>query len=73
MASIFLSHNSADKPFVQQLATDLKRLGVNVWFDKWEIRVGDSLMWRIEEGIRENEYLGIVLSPEAISSDMGQI
>ncbi|MGG1942851.1 toll/interleukin-1 receptor domain-containing protein [Paenibacillus polymyxa] len=69
MSSIFLSHTSIDKPFVEKLARDLKRIGVNVWFDKWEIKMGESITWRIEEGIRENEYLGIVLSPEALSSE----
>jgi hypothetical protein len=40
-----------------------------VWFDKWEIQVGDSITQKIENGIRENEYLGIVLSPEALKSE----
>ncbi|MEB4782780.1 toll/interleukin-1 receptor domain-containing protein [Paenibacillus jamilae] len=74
LSSIFLSHTSIDKPFVEKLARDLKRIGVNVWFDKWEIKMGESITWRIEEGIRENEYLGIeylgiVLSPEALNSE----
>lgn len=69
MPSVFLSHTSVDKPFVEKLANDLRRIGVNVWFDKWEIKVGESLTWKIEQGIRGNEYLIIVLSPEAISSE----
>lgn len=69
MPSIFLSHTSIDKPFVEKLARDLKRIGINVWFDKWEIKIGDSITWKIEEGIRENEFLGIVLSPEALNSE----
>lgn len=69
MPSIFLSHTSLDKPFVEKLARDLKRIGVNVWFDKWDIKIGDSITWKIENGIRENEYLGIVLSSEALSSE----
>jgi hypothetical protein len=68
MPSIFLSHTSIDKPFVEKLAVELKRLGVNVWFDKWEIKVGDSITWKIEDGIKNNEFLGIVLSPEALAS-----
>lgn len=69
MPNLFLSHTSVDKPFVEKLAKDLKRIGVNVWFDKWEIQVGDSITWKIEDGIREKEYLGIVLSPEALASE----
>ncbi len=37
MPSLFLSHSSADKTFVEKLAKDLEGVGVNVWFDKWEI------------------------------------
>lgn len=69
MPSVFLSHSSVDKPFVKKLAKDLNQMGVNAWFDKWEIKVGESITWKIEEGIRENEYLGIVLSPEALQSE----
>ena len=69
MPSIFLSHTSLDKPFVEKLARDLQRIGVNVWFDKWEIKVGESITWKIDEGIREQEYLGVVLSPEALQSE----
>ncbi|WP_051614099.1 toll/interleukin-1 receptor domain-containing protein [Paenibacillus sp. UNC217MF] len=69
MPSIFLSHTSIDKLFVEKLARDLKKLGVNVWFDKWEIKIGDSITWKIEDGIRENEFLGLVLSPEALNSE----
>ena len=56
MPSIFLSHASVDKPFVEKLAKDLKRIGVNVWFDNWSIKIGESITWQVEEGIRENEY-----------------
>lgn len=69
MSSIFLSHTSIDKPFVEKLAKNLKRIGVEVWYDKWEIGVGESITWKIENGIRGNEYLGIILSPEALQSE----
>ena len=58
MPSLFLSHSSADKTFVEKLAKDLEGVGVNVWFDKWEIKVGDSLTGKIEEGLQANDYLG---------------
>jgi hypothetical protein len=69
MSSIFLCHTSVNKSFVEKLANDLTRIGVKVWFDKWEIKAGESLTWKIEEGIRANEYFGIVLSPEALVSE----
>ncbi len=69
MPSIFLSHTSIDKPFVEKLAVDLKSIGIEVWYDKWEIKIGDSLTRKIEHGIQECEYLAIVLSPEAVRSE----
>ena len=48
---LFLSHSSVDKPFVEKLARGLERVGVEVWFDKWAIKVGGYLSWQIEEGL----------------------
>ena len=73
MPSLFLSHSSVDKPFVEKLATGLERVGVDVWYDKWAINVGDSLTERINEGVEENEYLGFVLSPDALVSGCRQM
>lgn len=69
MPTIFLSHTSIDKPFVEKLAKDLERLGICVWFDKYEIKVGESILWKVDEGIQESEYLGIVISKEAWESE----
>lgn len=72
MPSLFLSHSSADKTFVEKLAKDLEGVGVNVWFDKWEIKVGDSLTGKIEEGLQANDYLGLVLSTCGSGFRMGK-
>lgn len=69
MPSVFLSHTSIDKPFVEKLARDLNCLGIDAWVDKYEIKVGESIFWRVEEGLRESEYFAIVLSPEALASE----
>jgi len=37
---VFLSHNSADKPTVIELATILRDRKLNVWLDVWELRPG---------------------------------
>ena len=50
---IFLSHSSKDKEFVRKLADDLKTYGLSVWFDEWEIKVGDSITNKISQGIDE--------------------
>jgi hypothetical protein len=65
---IFLSHTSTDKLFVSRLASDLRVRGIGVWYDDWEMRVGDSLVERIQEGIQESGFLAVVLSPRSVQS-----
>jgi TIR domain len=65
---IILSHNYRDKPFVRTLAQDLTAMGVKVWVDEAELRVGDSLITRISLAIDEMRYLGVVLSPHSVDS-----
>lgn len=68
MASIFLCHNSQDKYFVRKLKEDFKKDGINVWFDEDEMKVGDSLIEKISEGISRMEYLGAILSKNSVES-----
>lgn len=66
---IFLSHTGTDKPFVRQLCKDLLAHGVpRVWVDEAEIDIGDSLIAKIDEGIRETRYIGVVLSSKSINA-----
>lgn len=69
MSSIFLSHNHKDKPFVRRLSERLRAHGIQTWVDEAEMRVGDSLISRIEMAIQAFECLGVVLSPHSVSSD----
>lgn len=66
---VFLCHSSKDKDFVERLAFDLEKVNVGVWFDKWEIRVGDSLIEKISKGIELNDYLAIIISTNSIESE----
>jgi hypothetical protein len=68
MPGIFISHSSKDKPFVTKLAMDLVSRDIPVWFDKWELETGDSLIRRIYDSIDESSYLLIVLSSSSSKS-----
>ena len=61
---VFLSHATEDKETVAVPLRDaLTRHGVRVWLDKTEIRIGDSLRRKIDEGIRSSRFGVVVLSP----------
>lgn len=66
--SIFLSHTSADKPFVRKLASDLEAHGIRYWLDEAEIKVGESLIEKIRLGLDEVDFVAAVLSPASIAS-----
>ena len=49
---VYLAHGSEDKEtIVRPLAQRLLEKGIDVWFDNWEIRAGDSLRQKMEEGL----------------------
>ncbi|PHA25582.1 hypothetical protein COI69_29085 [Bacillus cereus] len=72
MASVFLSHSSKDKFFVRKLAERLKHSGVEVWIDEAEIKIGDSLIEKISQGIKGADYLVVILSHNSVSSNWVQ-
>jgi hypothetical protein len=37
---VLISHSAKDKPVVRELAERLKKDGLRVWFDDWEIQPG---------------------------------
>ena len=68
MRKAFISYSSQDAAFAGQLASELQRSGIGVWFDQWEIRAGDSLIVKISEGLNTHDFLVIVLSPASVAS-----
>jgi hypothetical protein len=68
MSKVFVSHSSNDEEFVRRLASNLRDVGHKQWLDKWEIRVGDCIVSKIEEGIADANFVIIVLSAHAVRS-----
>ncbi|NTV17575.1 MAG: toll/interleukin-1 receptor domain-containing protein [Chlorobiaceae bacterium] len=66
--NVFISHASKDKSFVRSLAGDLKEIGHRVWLDEWEIKVGDCIISKIEDGVKNADYVIIVLSVNSVVS-----
>jgi hypothetical protein len=60
---VFISHSSEDKnSFVKPLANKLIELDVKVWFDEFELQIGDSLREKIDYGLSNSRFGVIVLS-----------
>jgi hypothetical protein len=60
---VFISHASEDKDsIVRPLATRLREVGMEVWYDEFELRIGDSLRRKIDAGIARARFGIVVLS-----------
>lgn len=59
----FISHASEDKElFVRPLVKNLLMKGYKVWYDEMSLRVGDSIVENISNGIKKSIYGIIILS-----------
>ena len=60
---VFISHAGEDKDDVARpLAEALRAAGVSVWLDALELRIGDSLRRKIDQGIRSSRFGVVVCS-----------
>ena len=62
---VFISHASEDKEtFVEPLANALKKVDLKVWYDRFELKLGDSLRVKIDQGLASSRYGVVVLSKD---------
>ena len=66
---VFISYSHEDKEFVEQLAFQLVAHRANVWLDKWELSVGDSIINKIQDAIKTASALLIILSRSSVESE----
>lgn len=60
---VFISHASEDKDaVVRPLAHALSDGGLKVWYDEFELKIGDSLRRKIDTGLAKSRFGVVVLS-----------
>lgn len=59
---VFVSHAGEDTAWTEKLAERLRHEGLRVWFDKWEIKPGDHLLVRLNEGLASSAKMVTVWS-----------
>lgn len=65
---VFISYSHRDKKFVDLLVSQLQGLNIEVFLDKISIKVGENIFEKIEEGVRNVDYILVVISPDYLSS-----
>lgn len=58
---VFISYDSRDRTrFVEEFAEKLMRKGIDVWYDKWELEYGDSLVRIFDEIVKCDIFISII-------------
>lgn len=66
---IFLSHNKGDKDSARALGAALVLSGADVWFDEWEIKAGDSIPGKLNEGLKDFDVFLLLWSKKSSKSN----
>ncbi len=66
----FISHASEDKDeFVREFANRLLKFGYLTFYDEYSIKLGDSIVEKINQGLIESKVFLLIISPEFLRKD----
>jgi tetratricopeptide (TPR) repeat protein len=63
---VFLSHGSADKAAVEEVARRLLKEGIEAWLDKWHLIPGDPWQPALEKALAESECCVVFVGPSGV-------
>jgi hypothetical protein len=63
---VFLSHNSADKPVVEELARRLRDAGIEPWLDSWHLVPGEKWQPALEKALTEARASAVFFGPSGV-------
>jgi hypothetical protein len=69
--TVFLSHSSKEKKIIEKIFSELQKSQIYAWFDKYEIKLGDSITEQINEGLERSDLGILLLSKNFIYSNSG--
>jgi hypothetical protein len=69
----FISHATEDKnDIVRSLAEMLQKNGFSIWYDEFQLEVGDSLRRSIDRGLANSRFGIVILSPHFFAKNWPQ-
>lgn len=73
MRDIFICHAGEDKEeIVRPMVEAFSQSGISCWYDEAEIRWGDSIVQKINEGLAASRYVVVVFSPAFVQKNWPQ-
>ena len=70
MEDIFISYSRSaeDELLARELEQDLRRAGINVWFDGSRLHAGENWAFEIGKALEDADFMVLLLSPDAVNS-----
>ncbi|MGW5352394.1 toll/interleukin-1 receptor domain-containing protein [Streptomyces sp. NPDC004031] len=65
---LFVCYSSADRLQVVRIAELMRRQGLRVWLDDWELKPGDSIIKHVESGIQRSRFMLAIVSENSMKS-----
>lgn len=65
---ISYSHSGKSKASARKVARFLEQLGLKVWLDQEQIKLGDKITDSVEKGLEESDCIVALISPDAKDS-----
>jgi len=73
MRDIFICHAGEDKEeIVRPMVEGFSQSGISCWYDEAEIRWGDSIVQKVNEGLAASRYVVVVFSPNFVQKNWPQ-
>jgi hypothetical protein len=69
---VFVSYTKEDADFARRLVEALQAKNIAVWYDQGKLRVGDSMLRHIEDGLEHSDIFLLLLSPAYFQSPWTQ-
>lgn len=68
--NVFICHSSQDKEtFVKSFAKNLFEKGIHAWVDEYEINIGESIIEKVNEGLKNSEK-GIIIFSKNLKNSL---
>lgn len=68
---VFLSYSSKDRSLVDRVFESLQQREVTAWYDKYEIKAGDSISEKINDGLKRSGFGVLFLSSHYLDGHSG--
>ena len=66
---VFLSYASENKELAGQVANTIIKNAIKTWWDEWEIRAGDSIRQKVDNGIEKCTHFLVLLTTQSVNKE----